>query len=44
MGSKTAKQLNCHCPAIKCLGPNALVKNSYYPDEDFTVKKAKLSF
>lgn len=43
MGSTTAKQLNCHCPAIKCLGPNVLVKNSYYPDEDFTVKKAKLS-
>lgn len=44
MESKIAKQLNCHCPSVKCLGPNVLVKNSYYPDEDFTVKKAKLSF
>lgn len=34
--SPVAKELNCHCPAISCLGPNILVKNSYYKDEDFT--------
>ncbi|WP_369901192.1 radical SAM/CxCxxxxC motif protein YfkAB [Bacillus manliponensis] len=41
--SKTAKSLSCHCPAIKCLGPNVLVKNSYYPNEDFLTKKAKIT-
>ncbi|MCP8969912.1 radical SAM/CxCxxxxC motif protein YfkAB [Ectobacillus ponti] len=44
MGSGTAKQLNCHCPAVKCLGPNVLVKNSYYPGTDFTTKQAQISF
>lgn len=43
MGGKTAKSLNCHCPAVKCLGPNILVKNAYYKDVDFTTRKAKLS-
>lgn len=41
--SSVAKSLSCHCPAVKCLGPNILVKNSYYQDEDFTMKKAKIS-
>ncbi|AZV41291.1 hypothetical protein BAOM_0659 [Peribacillus asahii] len=35
MNSKLAAQLNCHCPAVKCLGPNVLVKNAYYPKTDF---------
>ncbi|MCD7036332.1 radical SAM/CxCxxxxC motif protein YfkAB [Metabacillus sp. GX 13764] len=39
--SKLAKTLSCHCPSAKCLGPNILVKNSYYQDTDFTVRKAK---
>ncbi|WP_342581405.1 radical SAM/CxCxxxxC motif protein YfkAB [Ureibacillus sp. FSL W7-1570] len=30
-----AKSLNCHCPAVKCLGPNVLVKNMYYPNTAF---------
>lgn len=30
-----AKSLNCHCPAVKCLGPNVLVKNMYYQDTNF---------
>ncbi len=42
-GTKTAKSLSCHCPAVKCLGPNVLVKNSYYPNEDFTTKQARIS-
>ncbi|MDP4172042.1 MAG: radical SAM/CxCxxxxC motif protein YfkAB, partial [Bacillota bacterium] len=25
-----AKELSCHCPAVACMGPNILVKNSYY--------------
>ena len=37
--SSTAKSVNCHCPAVKCLGPNILVKNTYYPDVDFTQRR-----
>lgn len=43
MESKTAKSLNCHCPAVKCLGPNILVKDTYYHDVDFSQKKANIS-
>ncbi|WP_374721149.1 radical SAM/CxCxxxxC motif protein YfkAB [Peribacillus tepidiphilus] len=43
MNSNLAKELNCHCPAAKCLGPNVLVKNAYYPDMDFTKRKANIS-
>ncbi|WP_214738069.1 radical SAM/CxCxxxxC motif protein YfkAB [Exiguobacterium sp. s162] len=32
--------LSCHCPAVKCLGPNALVKQAYYPTVDFQSRKA----
>jgi radical SAM/CxCxxxxC motif protein YfkAB len=34
--SSIANELSCHCPAVKCLGPNILVKNSYYQEVDFT--------
>ncbi|MDO6449929.1 radical SAM/CxCxxxxC motif protein YfkAB [Oceanobacillus profundus] len=43
MDTKTAKSLNCHCPAVKCLGPNVLVKNAYYSDVDFQKRKATIS-
>lgn len=43
MQTKTAKSLNCHCPAAQCLGPNILVKNNYYPDVDFQKREAKIS-
>jgi radical SAM/CxCxxxxC motif protein YfkAB len=43
MNSTSAKELNCHCPAVACLGPNILVKNSYYPNIDFSNLKAKIS-
>lgn len=36
-----AKSLNCHCPAVKCLGPNVLVKNMYYPNVTFESGSAK---
>ncbi|KHF29454.1 7-carboxy-7-deazaguanine synthase [Anoxybacillus sp. BCO1] len=42
MASDLAKSLNCHCPVVKCLGPNVLVKNRYYPNVDFTTRKAKI--
>jgi len=40
--SSVAKELSCHCPAVKCLGPNILVKNSYYQEVDFTIQKNKI--
>lgn len=43
MRSPLAKQLNCHCPSVQCLGPNVLVKNIYYPTVDFTKRKAYLT-
>ncbi|WP_156291575.1 radical SAM/CxCxxxxC motif protein YfkAB [Oceanobacillus salinisoli] len=43
MDSKTAKSLNCHCPAVNCLGPNILVKNAYYRDVNFQKRKAQIS-
>ncbi|WP_281657751.1 radical SAM/CxCxxxxC motif protein YfkAB [Halobacillus sp. Cin3] len=43
MQTDTAKSLNCHCPAVECLGPNVLVKNSYYQDVDFQKREAKIT-
>ncbi|BAC12392.1 radical SAM/CxCxxxxC motif protein YfkAB [Oceanobacillus iheyensis] len=43
METNTAKSLNCHCPAVSCLGPNVLVKNAYYKDVDFQQRKARIS-
>lgn len=43
MNTDLAKSLNCHCPAVRCLGPNVLVKNSYYQDVDFGERKARIS-
>ncbi|HSH25359.1 MAG TPA: radical SAM/CxCxxxxC motif protein YfkAB [Massilibacterium sp.] len=40
MNSGIAKSLNCHCKNVACLGPNILVKNTYYPKENFLTKKA----
>jgi radical SAM/CxCxxxxC motif protein YfkAB len=36
-----AESLSCHCPGAGCLGPNVLVKDKYYKDEDFLLKKAR---
>lgn len=41
--SKLAKSIDCHCPAVKCLGPNLLVKDAYYKDHDFTNKHERLT-
>ncbi|MGM9929016.1 MAG: radical SAM/CxCxxxxC motif protein YfkAB [Bacillus sp. (in: firmicutes)] len=38
--TQLANTLNCHCPHVKCLGPNVLVKNAYYPDIDFKSRQA----
>jgi len=42
MEQPIAKDLNCHCPSVQCLGPNILVKNKYYPDTDFSVRKSQI--
>ncbi|MFE4894796.1 radical SAM/CxCxxxxC motif protein YfkAB [Peribacillus butanolivorans] len=42
MNSKLANELNCHCSSVKCLGPNVLVKNAYYPKEDFSLRKSNI--
>lgn len=38
-----AKQLNCHCPEVRCLGPNVLVKNRYYKDVSFANNTTNIS-
>jgi len=38
-----AQTINCHCPAVNCLGPNLLVKDAYYPDMDFTKRETKIT-
>ncbi|MET3684402.1 radical SAM/CxCxxxxC motif protein YfkAB [Alkalibacillus sp. S2W] len=43
MASNLAQSLNCHCPMAKCLGPNVLVKDTYYPNVDFQKRQAKIS-
>lgn len=43
MNSELAKSLNCHCPAVECLGPNVLVKNAYYPNVDFQTRRVPVT-
>ncbi|OEH91338.1 radical SAM/CxCxxxxC motif protein YfkAB [Bacillus solimangrovi] len=43
LNTKVARELLCHCPSAKCLGPNILVKHAYYPNEDFTQNIAQIS-
>ncbi|RSK28772.1 radical SAM/CxCxxxxC motif protein YfkAB [Bacillus sp. HMF5848] len=42
LATDLANSLNCHCPAIRCLGPNVLVKNKYYPDVNFKERSTNL--
>ncbi|MCT6809372.1 MAG: radical SAM/CxCxxxxC motif protein YfkAB [Lysinibacillus fusiformis] len=35
LDSNISKSINCHCPAVKCLGANVIVKNMYYPNKTF---------
>lgn len=41
LNTDLAKSLNCHCPAVKCLGPNVLVKNMYYQNTNFVSGSVK---
>ena len=42
MASPLAKTISCHCPVVKCLGPNLLVKDAYYEEIDFTKRSSNL--
>ncbi|MCY1106572.1 YfkB-like domain-containing protein [Niallia circulans] len=35
------RSLSCHCPSVQCLGPNLLVKNTYYRETDFSKRSAR---
>ncbi|AOV09179.1 radical SAM/CxCxxxxC motif protein YfkAB [Sporosarcina ureilytica] len=39
-----AQTVSCHCPAVRCLGPNLLVKDAYYHEMDFRNRKARISY
>lgn len=39
-----AESVSCHCPAVRCLGPNLLVKDAYYRDIDFTARQAMINY
>lgn len=39
--SDLAKSLNCHCPSVRCLGPNVFVKNQYYQNVEFSSNSVK---
>ncbi|KJL04882.1 MULTISPECIES: radical SAM/CxCxxxxC motif protein YfkAB [Priestia] len=41
--STISKELSCHCSAVSCLGPNILVKNSYYQGTDFSKLQANIT-
>lgn len=41
--SKAAKEISCHVRGFPFLGSNILVKNGYYQNEDFTIKKEKIT-
>jgi radical SAM/CxCxxxxC motif protein YfkAB len=42
LGQSIAQSISCHCPSVQCLGPNILVKDKYYRDQDFTLKSSLL--
>lgn len=37
-----AHKFHCFCPGSGCIGPNILVADTYYPEWDFTKRKAKV--
>lgn len=36
------QKIHCYCPSVGCAGPNLLVANTYYPEVDFSKRKALL--
>ncbi|MGN7312181.1 radical SAM/CxCxxxxC motif protein YfkAB [Alkalicoccobacillus gibsonii] len=42
MNSDIGRSVQCHCPAVQCLGPNILVKDAYYSDVNFLERSSNL--
>lgn len=40
LASPTAQRIHCHCPTARCLGPNLIVAESYYPDVIWSEREA----
>lgn len=40
LDSDTARRILCHCPAAKCLGPNLIVAEHYFPAVDWQQREA----
>ncbi|GMK41699.1 radical SAM/CxCxxxxC motif protein YfkAB [Paenibacillus sp. CCS19] len=40
LNGSLAKSIDCHCPAASCCGPNLLVKDMYYRDDNFLERSA----
>lgn len=38
--SENAWKIHCRCPIARCLGPNLIVAESYFPDVDWTKRQA----
>ena len=41
LNTNISSSINCHCPSVRCLGANIIVKNMYYPDRVFKSGSAK---
>lgn len=41
LNTNISNAINCHCPAVKCLGSNVIVKNMYYPNHTFVSNTVK---
>lgn len=41
LSTNISNSINCHCPKVKCLGSNVIVKNMYYKDKQFISNSVK---
>ncbi|MBO8142461.1 MAG: radical SAM/CxCxxxxC motif protein YfkAB [Firmicutes bacterium] len=42
LASQTAARIHCHCPAARCLGPNIIVAETYFPGVDWHAREAAM--
>src|SRR5690606_15975016 len=40
--SESARRIHCACPQARCLGPNLIVAESYYPEVDWQQRRATI--
>jgi radical SAM/CxCxxxxC motif protein YfkAB len=43
LGHPLTNKVNCYCPSAQCCGPNLLVADMYYREENFKQRKALIS-